>query len=169
MTTTPKLTGLALLRECLRLNTETGKLTWKIARRGIRKGAPAGGRLSSNGYLRVCVGGQLYYAHRVVWALANGVWPVGVIDHINGDKTDNRPTNLRDVSVAVNQHNQRVAQRTDGRTSGLLGVSWAKANNKWRAAIKVAGRSKFIGYFDSEAAAHAAYLDAKSQLHGAAV
>ena len=154
--------GLALV---LAYSPDTGVITWRVARRGIVKGSTAGGKLSSGGYLRVCVDGRLYYAHRIAWAITHGSWPSGVIDHINGIKTDNRLSNLRDVSQATNMHNQRNAQRTIGRTSKYLGVAWAKRNNKWRAAIKVFGYTKCVGYFDDELAARAAYLEAKQQLH----
>lgn len=160
-------TGLALLRMLLSYNPTTGLLVWQAARRGIKCGDLAGGGINSNGYLRVCVGGRLYYAHRVAWALANGQWPSGVIDHINGVKTDNRLINLRDVSRGHNQHNQRRPQQTKGRTSAFLGVSRIATSGKWRAAIKVCGRTQFIGNFDVESEAHAAYLNAKRQLHGA--
>jgi hypothetical protein len=103
-------------------------------------------------------------AHRVAWVHFYGGWPKNVIDHINGDKTDNRIANLRDVPHALNMHNQRAASAHNKRSS-LLGAHWHKNGGRWRSNITVAGVTRHLGCFDTEQEAHAAYVEAKRSLH----
>lgn len=77
--------------------------------------------------------GKLWGAHRVIYKMITGHEPEQ-IDHINGDRTDNRFENLRSVSAAVNMKNQK--QRSNN-TSGTIGVHWHSVANKWCAAITV--------------------------------
>jgi hypothetical protein len=87
--------------------------------------------------------------------------PPRPIDHINGDPSDNRISNLRDVSRTENQENQRRAQRHN--KVGLLGVS---PNGKgFISRIKVAGRKVNLGTFPTPEIAHAVYVKAKRYLH----
>ena len=76
------------------------------------------------------------------------------VDHINHDGCDNRRNNLRIVSRQENAFNLRAK-----------GCSWDKSRNKWAAEIKVSGKKKYLGRFDSEIEARNAYLAAKEQLH----
>lgn len=117
---------------------DSGILTWKG-----RDGAPAGSR-NGSGYIVVLHQGRAYRAHRIAWMIGNGVLPVAEIDHINGDRTDNRLVNLRDVSRAENARNARMP-RTN--TSGRVGVYFDKRDKNWLAAIKVSGRIKSLGSF----------------------
>jgi hypothetical protein len=113
------------------------------------------------GYQLVCVDGHKYPAHRLAWLIAHGVWPDGQIDHINGNRADNRLENLRDVPRAINAQNQRRAPKNSA--SGFLGVS--RHNNRWRARITIDKRTVRLGTFDTPHQAYAAYLSAKRQLH----
>jgi len=88
--------------------------------------------------------GKACRAHRVVWALAHGQWPVDEIDHINGDRADNRLVNLRSVTGAENKRNKRTPSNNK---SGAVGVFWLRDNKTWRAAIRVAGRQTHIGCY----------------------
>jgi len=85
-------------------------------------------------------------AHRVAWAIVYGAWPEGVIDHINGDPSDNRIANLRDVTHAVNMRNS--APRSDNK-SGYAGVRWCRRSQRWIATLN-------IGQFKTKAEAVAA-------------
>ncbi|WP_375198979.1 HNH endonuclease [Cupriavidus metallidurans] len=90
--------------------------------------------------------------------------PAGLqTDHINGDRLDNRRTNLRVCSHGENQHN---AQKRRDNTSGFKGVCWSKTNNCWQARICVNGKKRHIGLFGSPEAAYAAYCAAADKLHG---
>lgn len=147
----------------LRYEPQTGLLAWASpTARNVASGDRAGG-LSSGGYLSLKFGGRRYLAHRVVWLLAYGAWPAGVIDHINGNRADNRLENLRDCSPAINVQNQRRAHTNSA--SGALGVVWRQKKQRWTASIKHAGRSIHLGYFRTQDAATAAYIEAKRQIH----
>jgi len=126
----------------------------------VKAGAVAG-YVGNDGYVRIRASGTRFLAHRLAWFYVHGTWPVGEIDHINGDRSDNRIANLRDVSRLTNRQNMRRAQ-ADNR-SGLLGVSLA--NNRCKASIRSGGKNHHLGYFSSPEAAHAAYVAAKRQRH----
>lgn len=113
------------------------------------------------GYVCFKVGGRMYKAHRLAWLFVHGHFPNGHIDHIDGDITNNRISNLRDVAHSVNMQNQRKAMSSN--SSGLLGVS--PNGSRWRAEIRVHGKKKYIGTFDTPQQAHEAYLIAKRQHH----
>jgi|DEB0MinimDraft_6_1074348.scaffolds.fasta_scaffold113343_2 hypothetical protein len=85
------------------------------------------------------------YAHRVVWAFAHESWPSGLIDHINGNRSDNRIANLRDVPAGANSKN-KARYRTN--ISGVTGVSWCKARRKWRTKITSNYVTTLLGHFE---------------------
>jgi hypothetical protein len=124
------------------------------------------GNLSNNGYLQMCIDYQRQYAHRMVWLYVHGVLPSGAIDHIDGDRTNNRISNLRDVSVSLNNQNKRQA-RSDNKSSGVLGVSKAPKYSRkpWLAKIQISGRTQHLGTFETVEQAHAAYIAAKREYH----
>jgi hypothetical protein len=86
-----------------------------------------------------------------------------IVDHINGDKLDNRRENLRVCTAGENSRNQKINKRN---TSGFKGVCFSKAGNKWMARIKVNWINKYLGLFDTPEQAHAAYCVAATALHG---
>lgn len=111
------------------------------------------------------VDGVKFSEHRVCWALHYGEWPSGVIDHINGDPTDNRICNLRDVDQSVNCQNRRKAHGNC--SSGLIGAHKRTINGvvKYASSIMTRGKSRFLGLFNTPEEAHKAYVSAKRQLH----
>lgn len=116
-----------------------------------KKGALAGWN-HPTGYRRLQADGVEHPAHRIVWLIATGEWP-GELDHINGDRLDNRLENLRVVTRKQNMKNQQMKKSN---TSGVCGVGWDKEAGKWRAYISVNGRVRTIGRFEClSAAAHA--------------
>lgn len=148
------------LRELLDYDPETGRFTWRV-KSGHRRAAGmlAGGKPAKNGYLRVGADGGVYFAHRLAWLYVHGEWPRGDIDHMNGNRTDNRIANLRDVSRSINLQNRR-SSHMEGR---LLGT--CLTSGKWIAQIKINRKVYYIGAFATEAAAHEAYVAAKRKLH----
>jgi len=98
-----------------------------------------------NGYKTGHVLKNACTAHRVIWALVKNQWPAGEIDHINGNRSDNRIENLRCVSFGENQRNRSIFKNN---TSGLCGVHWDKSRNKWKAVIHIGGKPKNLGRFD---------------------
>src|SRR3546814_10359716 len=86
--------------------------------------------LSPSGYRQGAILNNSLQAHRVIWAIVFGESPVAQIDHINGDRSDNRLKNLRAVSIQQNRRNMRRPRRN---TSGCLGVSRNPGSSTWRA------------------------------------
>lgn len=116
----------------------------------------------------VRIKGKLYLTYRVAWLLWNKRWPDGEIDHINGDKSDDRINNLRECNRVTNQQNIRNA--FGGRDAGaMLGVYLDKrkpeSSKRWRSAISVNGKQVSLGYYYSQQDAYKAYVNAKRVLH----
>lgn len=147
--------------ELLSSDPLTGVLTWKVSRGRMAAGSVAGA--IGNGYLHVSIDGKNIGAHRIVWALANGRWPDNFIDHINGERRDNRLCNLRDVTVQVNTQNRTKAASHN--STGVLGVGYHKRAKKFYSSIKASDGAHHLGYFDTAEQASEAYQKAKKLLH----
>lgn len=91
-----------------------------------RAGKPAGITKHAHGYLGMRLLGRHYFAHRVAWAHVHGEWPQGEIDHVNGNRDDNRIANLRDVGRITNMRNRRVwlPSKSGHRGIALRGRRW---------------------------------------------
>lgn len=153
-------------RELLNYAPDTGAFTWRVARPNVAKpGQPAGSR--RHDYMILRLDGVNYMAHRVAWLIVHGAWPADEIDHVNGEKFDNRLANLRVVDRSGNKENMRAA-RADNK-SGFLGVHIKPANTRrpFVASIRVDGALKHIGAFSTPEAAHRAYVERKRQVHAA--
>jgi hypothetical protein len=151
------------LRQLLHYNPDTGIFTW-IARaaKAVHIGDVAG-VANKFGYITIGVKKKVYKAHRLAWLYSYGVWPDGLIDHINGRKGDNRLCNLRVVAADGNSQNIRRPNRRN--KSGFLGVIWFQ--NKWRASITINRKTHRIGDYATPEEAHQAYLEAKRKHHQA--
>lgn len=117
---------------------------------------------TANGYLQLMLDGRMYYAHRVIWLMQTGAFPVGVIDHLNGVRDDNRWSNLRDVAQITNAQNLYDAHARN--RCGMLGVE-THHTGRFAARIMRDGAKQWLGLFDTPEQAHAAYLAAKRQVH----
>ena len=80
-----------------------------------------------DGYVRITVSGKALLKHRVVFAVSNG-YEANTVDHIDGDKLNNHPSNLRDLTQWEQAYNRRISSAN---TSGWNGVSFHKASGKW--------------------------------------
>lgn len=166
-----------LLRQLLRYEPETGKLYWLP--RGI-EWFPEGERRNNaqaiwnarfagkealgadgRGYKRGCVLKDYLFAHRVAWAIHYGRWPVDQLDHINGDKSDNRISNLREVTNAQNAKNTK---RHRDNKSGRTGVFQLQHRNVWLAFIMSGGKRQHLGHFRTFEDACAARSAAEREL-----
>lgn len=140
-------------------DSATGRLFWRASQGTAKAGTVAGN--VRDGYRKVKIRGKLYCAHRVIWLLSYGAWPDGELDHKNGDRDDNRLSNLREATRLVNNQNRRCS-RADSKT-GIMGVS--NRRGKWIARIQVEGERRHLGAYDSPTRAAHAYAEAKKALH----
>ncbi len=133
-------------------NKETGIFRWPD---GTGKfGGMVAGHRNSRGYIQIRVNYKLYYAHRLAWMVCHGEWPECQIDHIDGDKSNNKISNLR---LATNSQNQANIPRKSSNTSGMKGVSWSRRHGKWEARTEINNVIQFLGYFDDICDAKNAY------------
>lgn len=152
----------ARLRELFVYDPDTGIVTRKITVGKRGKAGAIVGCLTQKGYLSLRVDGRFYLLHRVIFMYVHGRMPEQQIDHVNGVKTDNRISNLREANEHENSQNVKVHRDS---SSGLLGVSWRASLKKWRASIGLDGSHKHLGYFHSKDEAYQAYCAAKRELH----
>lgn len=144
------------LKRILRYSKSTGQFVWRVKySKKVVAGAVAGG-LNSAGYVVIGIDGKTYYAHRLAWFYVTGVWP-SQIDHKNGNRSDNKWSNLR---IATHQQNILNAKRASNNTSGSKGVSWHKAAGKWSAYIILDGKKRHLGLHETPSEAHAEYMKA---------
>ncbi len=148
------------LRSVLRYDQDTGELRWLVTRGKAKAGALVS-CADARGYIVLGIDGVRHYAHRVAWALATGSWPDEVIDHIDGDRGNNRLDNLRAVSIEVNAQNRHVPSARSA--TQVLGVGAFKG--KFRATISIQSKQRHLGTFNTAEEASAAYLSAKRMLH----
>ncbi len=151
------------VKELLVYDKEVGDFFWKISKRSGNKipGKPAG-CLHHSGYWHIRVCGKLIRAHRLAWLYEYGHVPDVDIDHINGNKADNRIENLRLVIGFNNQENIKVARR-DSRT-GLPGA-FPERSGRYKSSIQVDGESLYLGMYDTATEAHEMYVRAKKAYH----
>jgi hypothetical protein len=142
-------------------NPNTGDISWRFAHTNRVKSGHVVRCKIGNGYYAVQVDGHRMRAHNVAWAIHHGKFPDGVIDHINRDKTDNRISNLRDVTRCQNAYN---VGRQKNNTTGYKGVS--RNGSGFKAEIKAEKKSHYLGTFPSLEQAAQAYANAAKRLHG---
>lgn len=144
------------LRSSYSYDPSTGSLTRIDGQRpGYRVGYIAG-----NGYRTVTYRHKTFLEHRLIWCIVTGRWPDGQIDHINGNRQDNRLANLRDVTAQVNCTNQHKARKNNG--TRHLGVT-ATASGRYMARMFIAGKRHYLGLHDTPQAAQQAYREAKAR------
>lgn len=165
-----------LLKQLLDYDPSTGALTWRA--RALSSfatlragkiwnerfaGQKALNSLSKRGYLLGVISGKKFYSHRVIWKLMTGDEPPE-IDHINGDRTDNRFSNLRPADRHSNGRNLSIKSNN---TSGINGVYWAKTCRVWVAYGRVDRKMYYIGRFKTleDAAAAREAWDRKKGFH----
>jgi hypothetical protein len=141
------------LLQVIHYSPETGVFTWKIKPRAKAIEGNIAGSSGREGRVHIAVDTKRYKAHRLAWFYMTGEWP-NVIDHVNGDPSDNRWGNLRDATTSLNLANSR--RRTDN-TSGYKGVSLEPRTGRWVAYLTKDQRRKYIGSFKTPKEAHDAY------------
>jgi hypothetical protein len=132
------------LRHLLDYNLKSGVFTWRIAPSPQVKPGDIAGTPNEKGYIRIKIDGTRYRAHRLAFLHKEGHWPKGQVDHINGERGDNRWDNLRLATPSQNQWN-KGPQRNN--TSGFPGVHQHKRTGKYIARLKYKGRPIHLGSF----------------------
>lgn len=118
------------------------------------------GFVGQDGAFRIVFDKRFFFAHRIIWKIVYGVDPVE-IDHINGDRKDNRIVNLRNVDRLANARNMPLSRANQ---SGCVGVRWNKKRERWHAYIYVGRKSIYLGYFHDKHEAIAARKNAEKAL-----
>lgn len=150
-------------RELFEYDPQTGAVYHRTARGGAKIGQPAGTE-RKDGYWQLSADNHRVLRHRLAWLMTFGDWPTAGIDHINMVRGDDRIDNLRPATQSENGANTRA--RRSNRSTGVKGVYRVPGTRRFRAMIMRGRKSAHIGYFDTIADAHAAYLATAEQLFG---
>lgn len=154
----------AELKAVLHYDAPTGVFRWRHSRRNnIRPWSVAGVPTKRQGYLQIVVNRKAYLAHRLAWLYVHGSMPPDHIDHVNGDKADNRIENLRQANNTTNHWNEAIRSTNK---SGHKGIWWHKQSGKWEAACRVNGKQKTVGRFERIEDAVEAVRKFREQHHG---
>lgn len=155
--------SISTLNEWLVYDSETGCLKWKKRKSPSANAGDIVGCKNSRGYIHFRIDKISLTCHRTAWAMYYGEWPELFIDHINGDRSDNKISNLRLASRSEN--NRNAAIRKDNKT-GMKGVRFCLRDKKYIAHIRINGKSICLGYFDSAIQAQGAYAEKAKEIHG---
>ncbi len=143
------------------MSYKDGKLYWSSTCPSRRMRGKRAGGYTDQGYRNVFIRTRLYREHRLVFLYHHGYMPA-CIDHVNGVRDDNRIENLRAATQQSNTYNARLRKDT---TSGIKGVSWHKARQKWRTYINVGKRTISLGYFEDKELAELVVSEARELYH----
>jgi hypothetical protein len=141
-------------------NYKDGNLYWKIQKKGVNANQIAGTK-NKNGYFQIQLNKKFIYLHRAIFLMQYGYLP-SCIDHIDGNPSNNKIENLREVTASQNCWNQKYK----GSASGVKGVTWNKQDKKWQPQIKANGKKFYLGKFVNLDDAIEAYKNAAEKLHG---
>ena len=132
----------------LRYEPATGRFVWRSGRKVGQEAGYVDGR-----YVKIWINGRSWLAHRLAWLFVYGCWPVEILDHVDGDGTNNRIANLREATASQNQQNRRRAKHKPVGHKG----AFLRKDGRWTSSIQIEGRVTRLGYFPSAEDAHAAY------------
>ena len=155
---------LARLLEVLHYDPQTGFFTWTTNLNGhARTGRKAGWNQYS--YIKIQIDGKSYPAHRLAWLYMTGEWPTHEIDHINGDPSDNRWSNLREATHQQNMCNRTRLNRRN--KSGVQGVYLSKKTGKYHPYANCDGKMIYLGSYACLGRAISVRQAAKYAFYGA--
>lgn len=147
------------LKARLSYEPDTGIFRWKVTRPGGMYPGDIAGWHNGKNMIRINFGGKCYLAHRLAWFYTHNEWPPQ-IDHINGNRRDNRLCNLRPASNAQNQANNHAKRNNK---LGIRGIS--ADHNGYRVQLRK-GEKKISKYFATLDAAKQFAVEASKRLHG---
>jgi hypothetical protein len=148
------------IQKILRYEPDTGDFYYVI-KRGSRRIGDKAGLLYENGYIRIEISGKRYLSHRLAWLFCNKSWPTKFIDHINGDRSDNRIVNLREADQHQNQYNSK---KHKDNTTGYKNIRLHR-DGKYEVRISVKGKRIQIGSFKTVEEAAQSYNNAVIKYH----
>lgn len=159
-----KITPVSEIRSVFIYDDE-GIVRWKKSRRGV-KALSRAGYFNNFGTLIIKYNGMVFIGYRIIWALINGEWPDDEIDHIDGDRTNNKIENLRSVTHSINMRNRKLHKNNK---SGICGVYLEQG--RWKSEIKFCGKKICLGSYGTifDAAAERIKAEARygfSKSHG---
>lgn len=150
------------IKKLISYDPETGIFTWTKSRKGHARIGKIAGSNHGRGYRTIAINDVEYLAHRLAWAMHHGSIPTDMqIDHINGDRKDNRICNLRIASHADNCRNSKVRKHSK---TGIKGVK--KCRSRWHVRIRVSGQEIWLGSYKTPEEAKAAYDAAAEKYFG---
>ena len=142
---------------------DNGKLFWKCKKaHSIHNIGDEAGTTNKRGYKIVVLDRKHFRIHKIIWFMHHGDWPE-IIDHVDGNTSNNRIENLRKASQAQNAMNRKIAKNN---TSGITGVYFCSTWKRWKAEIKFHSKKLTLGGFDSFEDAVNARLTAEKKYHG---
>ena len=149
------------LHELLAYCQETGEFVWRVSS-GTAAAGTVAGSVHRSGYRYIGIDGRGYKAHRLAWVYVFGDEPVGLLDHIDRNPSNNAIANLRPATHAENQQNKRVYKNN---RVGFKGVSWWKQQQRWRVRLQTDGHNRVVGYYETLLDAVAARIRAERAAH----
>lgn len=138
-----------------------GELFWKTPRQNVRVGEKAG-CIDSQGYLAITIQRKFLKAHRVIFYMHYGYLPK-CIDHIDGNKLNNKIENLRPATSNQNQWNRTKLAKS---SSGIKNVTWNKKLQKWRVSFSIKTKPIHFGFFEDIELAELVAIEARNKYHG---
>lgn len=147
----------SFIKEALEYDPNTGIFIWKKRPTShfkdirtfncwnARYPGTQAGSIRPTGYRAICINSKRYLSHRLVFLYIEGYLPENDVDHIDRDKINNKWINLREVSNQCNAQNCKLSNKN---TSGVTGVTFIKAKNKWYSQIMVSGKTIYLGLFE---------------------
>lgn len=156
------------LKEFLAYSPDTGLFRWlkRTGKTGPDRTGQIAGSKDFEGYIVIKVNQKIYRAHRLAWAFVTGKPPSDEIDHIDGNPSNNVWKNLREATSAENLRNRGMHRRNKSGFKGATLIRDPNRKKKYRASIRVDGKSIFLGNYMTAQEAHQAYCEAAKIYHG---
>ena len=158
------------LKEVIDYDADTGLFLWKKkpTRTNNMEGKIAGypqwgSKSSGGGYIRIMIDFKVHLAHRLAWLYIHGEWPKYQLDHKDGDRANNRLSNLRECTVSQNRMN---APRENKYGRGVFFRNDKRRTKQWGAQISANGKHIYLGAFLTQEEAQIAYIEASRKIHG---